>query len=232
MLREFRLRSIRIKQQDKLNSRNLALYKVITNNIQNSDLRSVEKEEILQDILDMMLQIQMEDKPVEVIVGDDYREFCNNIVNEYLMSKPRIYKVLSFLQKYIILMIIISFFMSNQVKSGLGIHGLGIPVDKFIYANAIALFIIPFTRKSNRRSLCTPMNSLLYIRGGNDNSKLLKIWGFTIIGIVSIKLFLKNITGIDMGNYNIQLFSYLPAILALLIMAGSIEIYKRVYDKK
>ncbi len=232
MFREFRLKKIRIEQQDKLNSRNLALYKVITNNIQNSDLRSVEKEEILQDVLDMMLQVQIEDKPVETIVGDDYREFCKSIVDEYLMSKPNIYKVLSFIQKYIILISIISFAMITPAKYGEGIGGIKIPINAFIYANAIVLFIIPFARKARRKSLATPIHSYHFGIIDNERGKVFRIWLFIFIGLMFINTFFSRVIGINLGNYYIYPFRYISVIAGLPLMVASIEIYKRVYDKR
>ena len=59
MLLEWRLKIIRFKQQKKLNGSNLYLYKCITSYIKNSELSETEKEEILQQIMDMILQSQI-----------------------------------------------------------------------------------------------------------------------------------------------------------------------------
>lgn len=237
MFRELKLRKIRINEQEKLNSGSLALYKVITNNIQNSELRNVEKEEILQDILDMMLQVEAKNKPVEAIVGDDYREFCESVVDEYLMSKPRIYRVLNFIQKYIVLIMVISFLMIIPTMLSKGTGDSKIAMSSFIYANAIALFIVPFTKKANRKSLSSSINSYIpnFYTGrvmDNDKDKLLKVWFLICIGVLGINILFNNIIGINLSTHYIYPLRYIAVVAGMIIIAASIEIYKRVYDKK
>jgi DNA-binding ferritin-like protein (Dps family) len=99
MFLESKLKESRFKHQKKLNETNLYLYKSITSYIKNSQLRGFEKEESLQQVMDMMLQAQLEGKPMNLIVGHDYEEFCNSIIEEYSSDKSNIYKGLDYIQK-------------------------------------------------------------------------------------------------------------------------------------
>lgn len=89
MIIEWQLRQIRLKQQKKLNEANLYLFKSITSYIENSNLSTREKEEILQQIMDMMLQSQFENKPVDMVIGQDYKDFCKSVIEEYKRGKSK-----------------------------------------------------------------------------------------------------------------------------------------------
>ena len=60
MVRVLKLRNIRIKEQKKLNENNFCLYKHIIAYIKATNLTIYEKEEILHQIMDMLLEAQYE----------------------------------------------------------------------------------------------------------------------------------------------------------------------------
>ncbi|MHC6179935.1 DUF1048 domain-containing protein [Clostridium sp. JNZ X4-2] len=112
MLSGWRFKKIRLKEQKKLNSTNLYLYKSITVYIQNSNLRTIEKEEILQQIIDMILQAQMENKSADLIIGQNYKEFCKSVIQEYSSGRSAVYTSLDYMQKFFLWTILISAFMT------------------------------------------------------------------------------------------------------------------------
>lgn len=59
--------------------------------MKNSTLSSFEKEEFFQQLLDMMLQSQLENKSIHLFIGEDYKKFCDSIINEYNESKSFIF---------------------------------------------------------------------------------------------------------------------------------------------
>ncbi|WP_454054626.1 DUF1048 domain-containing protein [Clostridium sp. Marseille-Q7071] len=82
-----------MREQKKLNDTNLCLYKHITSYIQIcSNLELDEKEEILQQIMDMILQAQFENKSVDLFIGKDYEVFCDSIVESLIIVEINIIK--------------------------------------------------------------------------------------------------------------------------------------------
>ena len=174
MLAELQLKQIRFKQQKKLNESNLSLYKSITSYIQNSYLRTIEKEEILQQIMDMMLQSQIENKPIKLVVGEDYKEFCRSVIEEYMKSKSKIYWALNYLQKYLIWMVLITLIM-------LLVDGMtSITVNQFLLANMVSLISIPISRKDSQENASTAPIPCSLVRWCNPSARPFSLYRCTI----------------------------------------------------
>lgn len=227
MLAELQLKQIRIKQQKKLNESNLNLYKSITSYIQNSYLRTIEKEEILQQIMDMMLQAQIENKSINLVVGEDYKEFCKSVIEEFRKSKSKIYLALNYLQKYLSWMVLITLLM-------LLVNGMrGITVDQFLLVNMVSLISIPVSRKNNQENASTaplPFYKRIYFKRDLGESA---IW-ILAAGIV-IMLFgyiTEDKLGLGINNYKISFSSGIPYLILIFLIIGAIEIYKRISDMK
>ena len=152
MLIELRLKQIRLKQQKKLNESNLYLYKCITSYIQGSALKGSEKEEILQQVMDMMLQAQIEDKPMDLIIGDDYEEFCKSIIKEYSSDKSKVFKIINNIQTGLVWMILISVFMIMIRRIFNPLYSLGITIDQLIVVSVISFIMIPVIKKSSQEN--------------------------------------------------------------------------------
>jgi DNA-binding ferritin-like protein (Dps family) len=232
MLLEWRFKQIRFKEQKNLNGSNLYLYKSITSYIQNSDLRGIEKEEILQQIVDMMLQAQIEDKPMELILGNDYQEFCKSIIEEYSMDKGKNYRILNYIQKGLLWMIVSS--VSFGIFRGIlnSSFNLGITVDYIIVASLISFIILPATKKnSQENSSLTFWNKRFHtINNGLTNSGAYAfIIMFFIFGL--IRYVLGKILSTEIFTYTITLYSCIPYVIVILLIIGLIEIYKRIYNK-
>lgn len=64
-----------------LNEENDIIYRDIVCYIRVSLISSIEKEEIISDILEMFLRYQCEGKPLDNAIGHDYKAFCDSIID-------------------------------------------------------------------------------------------------------------------------------------------------------
>ena len=235
MLLESRLKKIRIEQQDKLNSKNLYLYKSITIYIKNSNLRRLEKEEILQQIMDMMLQAQNENRPISVIIGDDYEEFCQSIIKEYETNKSKSYRILSYIQRYLSTLFIVSLLMWI-IGGDLSNYFIDfkITVDNFIVANLVSIIIVPASKKGNQKTSSMSSYAPLWeklsitIRGKNLFTPTLIMLAILIFK----QSILKEIVDPKFFTQSISIGVLAALGISIISIASLIEVYKRVYDKE
>lgn len=234
MVRVFKLRNIRIKEQKKLNENNFCLYKHIISYIKATDLTMYEKEEILHQIMDMLLEAQYENRDKSFIVGDDYKRFCKNIINEYMVTKSKVYIVLDYVQRYILWMIIglgldilYNFFLINQ---------LTITLNDIFTWNMVSLFIVFISKSVTREAIVVPISEKSKIKVNinfNKNSKLVNyLVGIFIISLI-LQLVSKHLFNIDPYTYVILLQSnvFIIVLIILLVLIG-ISIYKYQYTKR
>ena len=102
MFVELKLMRIRRREQKKLSAENLTEFKYIKHYISESTLSFYEKEEVLQQILDTMLQAQAENKSIHLFIGNDINGFCDSIIMEYRTSKSFMLKTINFIEQLII----------------------------------------------------------------------------------------------------------------------------------
>lgn len=152
MFINWQLKKKRIKYQKKLNDNNLCLYKSITFYINNSNLRTIEKEEILNQILDMMLQGQMDNRPMSMIIGDDYEEFCKAIIEEYKMSRNMPYNILIYLQQYLFWVVITSsiILVTNILINN---HIIGITLNDLIMSSVYLYLLFLLQERKDKKQL-------------------------------------------------------------------------------
>lgn len=232
MFLEWRLRKIRVKEEKKLTNTNLYLYKSITKYIQNSSLRGIEKEEILHQLLDMMLQAQNENKPINTIIGNDYEEFCQSIIKEYTEGRSTAYRLLSNIQTYLIWLLIISAIMILLRKLLNPLFDLGITIDQFILANIISLIIVPISKKNSQEtSYLTSFYQRFYtMNKGLSKSATYALILSTLI-LVALRYVLTKTLGSEVFNFTITLLASVPYIIITLLIIGGIQIYKRFCEK-
>ena len=234
MVRVFKLRNIRIKEQKKLNENNFCLYKHIISYIKATDLTMYEKEEILHQIMDMLLEAQYENRDKSFIVGDDYKRFCKNIINEYMVTKSKVYIVLDYVQRYILWMtiglglyILYNFFLINQ---------LTITLNDIFTWNMVSSFIVFISKLVTREAIVVPISEKSKIKVNinfNNNSKLVNyLVGIFIISLI-LQLVSKHLFNIDLYTYVILLQSnvFIIVLIILLVLIG-ISIYKYQYTKR
>lgn len=227
MLLEWRLKRIRMREQKKLSEKNLALYKSMTVYIQNSDLNGREKEEVLQQIMDILLQCQVENKPVDMFIGEDYEVFCRSIIKEYDSGKSKIYKALNYLQKYLIWVLLIAVIMAvvNVIFEQID---FSVTLRQFVFASYFALFIVPMSRKARQTNAYTPFLHRIYInRDERIVSLLLAGFLMVVFNFVIGRIFGQEVFLLSFGLYNM-----LPYMAFALILVGAIEVYRRVYDRR
>lgn len=228
MLSAFKLRKIRLKQQKKLSKSNLCLYKNITAyiKISNSSLTSKEKEEALQQIMDMILQAQIEGKSIDLFIGKDYEVFCNSIIDEFNSCKSKSYKIVRFIQTCLIWTILFSVLsiFSNFLENGS--FNLSITVKQLIDAAGMAILIIPIIR-IRRLGTLSFLNFEIEI---NYFTKFVLMFFAFVIKYMA-KYPVEKSFGADIGKYDISLCNNIIYILFVFVILGLMEGYKRKHDK-
>ncbi|MFA6941140.1 MAG: hypothetical protein WCQ54_09195, partial [Clostridiaceae bacterium] len=189
--------------------------------------RTIEKEEILQQVMDMMLQAQIENKSMNLVVGEDYKEFCKSIIEEYREGKSKFYWFLNYLQKYLIWMVLITLFM--VLVNGMS----GITVNQFLLVNMITLISIPVSKKDSQENASTaplPLYKRIYFRRDLTKSA---IW-ILIAGIVMMlfSYIIEDKLGLSFTNYKISFSAGITYPVIIFLIIGAIEIYKRIADMK
>lgn len=233
MVRVLKLRNIRIKEQKKLNENNFCLYKHIIAYIKATNLTIYEKEEILNQIMDMLLEAQYENRDKSFIVGDDYKKFCKSIIDEYMLTKSKVYIVLDYVQRYVLWMII-----------GLGLEGfynlflinqLTITLNDIFTWNMISLFIVFISKSVTREAIVVPISekSKIKININFNNSKLAScLLGIFILSLI-LQLVSRHLFNIDPYTYVILLKSNIFIIISIiLLVVVGISIYKYQYVKR
>ena len=224
MLLELSLKKIRSQEKKKLNKTNFYLYEGITSYIQNSNLRGIEKEEILQDIIDMILQAQTEKKPINLIIGNDYEEFCKSIIEEYTRSKSKIYRVINYIQAYLfwVCLILLAMVAFNLITSGFSFE-IGLILDQIIVANLISL-IIPALKKNRRKIISiTPWHQRYSIM-----TKGIVAFGILLIFWRRFIYQLYSDPGVFRRDISFTIIIMYLAIMFIPIIGA--EVYKRKYD--
>lgn len=224
---------IRIKEQKKLNENNFCLYKHIIAYIKATNLTIYEKEEILHQIMDMLLEAQYENRDKSFIVGDDYKKFCKSIIDEYMLTKSKVYIVLDYVQRYVLWMII-----------GLGLEGfynlflinqLTITLNDIFTWNMISLFIVFISKSVTREAIVVPISekSKIKININFNNSKLAScLLGIFILSLI-LQLVSRHLFNIDPYTYVILLKSNIFIIISIiLLVVVGISIYKYQYVKR
>lgn len=233
MVRVLKLRNIRIKEQKKLNENNFCLYKHIIAYIKATNLTIYEKEEILHQIMDMLLEAQYENRDKSFIVGDDYKKFCKSIIDEYMLTKSKVYIVLDYVQRYVLWMII-----------GLGLEGfynlflinqLTITLNDIFTWNMISLFIVFISKSVTREAIVVPISekSKIKININFNNSKLAScLLGIFILSLI-LQLVSRHLFNINPYTYVILLKSNVFIIISIiLLVVVGISIYKYQYVKR
>lgn len=225
MLDALRLKKIRYKEQKKFNQSNLMIYKEITQYIKNSFLSSNEREEILQQIMDMMLQAQIENKAVKQIIGNDYEVFCDSIIVEYSNDKSDTFKSLNYIEVYFIwasLMIVILVIGSAIIRFK---TIFVLPASSLIMVNAMALYTVLF-RNAKRRAKYIPifgnMKFKSYSYTGSNSARILIYFAAWLVPLILLGPII---------DYVLDFSQIVSIVVGSLIIIGGIELYKGNYKR-
>jgi DNA-binding ferritin-like protein (Dps family) len=71
----------------KLNEKNKELFTDIVCYFRVSSVEEKEREDIISDVLDMFLRYQEEGKPIEDAIGNNYKMFCDSIIESMSHKK-------------------------------------------------------------------------------------------------------------------------------------------------
>ena len=209
MLYWIKLRRIRIREQKNLDKGNLKMFKKIIEYISNSNLKYLEKEEALHQIMDILLESQAEHKSADVII-EDYEVFCKSIVKEYTKDKGIIYTGLHYFQRSVASML----FMLVPIVIFLKIFNpnmnTGINTYLFTFTLGYAFILMPFTH-NNKQKMWASVIYLIVMLWTNSFFAMSQ-WGT----IIDKKL-------INSTNF---------VLLGLLLIVVIIEIYKRLCDRR
>lgn len=236
MLEALKLRNIRLKEQKNFNENNLCLYEHITNYIKATNLTSYEKEEILHQIMDMLLQAQYEDRDKSFVVGDDYKDFCKNIVNEYTHSKSKLYIFLDYLQRYIFWLglIIFAHLLNNKFSIN---NTLSLSLNQLLLSNIIAINLTFISKLITRESVLVPISGKSKLSSKfkyNINQSVgLNLFCGVFLATLIFQLILDKVFNIDPYRYFINLNDVILIIIpiVLLVLLG-IAVYKKNYNLK
>lgn len=237
MFEILKLRKLRLREQKKFNDNNLCLYDNITNYITATNLTSYEKEEILHQIMDMLLQAQYENRDKSFVVGDDYKEFCKNIITEYTNSKSKLYIVLDYVQRYlgwltfgIIFTVLYNFLSTNPAFT--------ISISQLLTCNMISLLLTFIAKVITRESILVPIsgNSKLgsKIKYNANNSVGLNFCVAIFIISFLFNMILDKVFNIHPYTHFISLSNpvILIVILIVFIILLAIAVYKKQYNLK
>ena len=234
MIRVLKFMNMRIKEQKKLNENNLFLYKYITTYIKATDLTMYEKEEILHQIMDMLLEAQYENRDKSFIVGDNYKEFCKSIIDEYMVTKSKLYIFLDYFQRYILWMTI--GLGLDALYNLFSVNQLSITLNDIFTCNMISLFIVFISKSVSREAIVVPISEKSKIKVNinfNNNSREMSyLLGIFILSVV-LQLASKYLFNIDPYNYVILLQSNVFIIIfSILLVLIAVSIYKYQYCKR
>ena len=184
--------------------------------------------------MDMLLEAQYENRDKSFIVGDDYKKFCKNIIDEYMVTKSKVYIVLDYVQRYILWMTIglgldalYNLFLINQ---------LTITLNDIFTCNMISLFIVFISKSVTREAIVVPISEKSRIKVNvnfNNNSKLVScLLGIFILTLI-LQLTLRHLFNINPYTYVILLQGNVFIIISIisLVLIG-ISIYKYQYAKR
>lgn len=235
MLEALKLRKIRLREQKSLNENNLCLFKHITSYMQGTSLTSYEREEVLQQIIDMLLQAQIENRDKAFIVGNDYKEFCENIIKEYSDSKSKLYLILNSLGRYLIwllasitMFIVVNIFNTNE--------GFSISASQLLFSNYIAIFVAFISETIKKQAINIPIHHkvkfTVNINKDIDKKSSLVLWAVILLVSLLIQTISKESFGIILESYFLgsSIIGGLVLILVTLILC--IELYKLSYNKR
>lgn len=227
MLDSIVLKKIRLFEQKKLNKSNSELFKNIIKYLQNRFLSSYEKEEILHQILDIILQSQINDKKADILIGYNYEDFCDAIIEEYNSCKSTAYKILTYVKKYLLYFM---FALGITYISIVLIHQdykVYIPAFTIVFFNAFAInfaLLVNVKKHISYRSIFGKYKIRICEYKGNESVRQLIYFFALILPIFVIVPFIVD----DTLNIN----NILTFFICSFIFMGIIDFYKVNSSKK
>ncbi|WP_055666787.1 hypothetical protein [Desnuesiella massiliensis] len=226
MFDNYELKRIRLREKEKLDSKNKVLFQCITEYINCCDITKSDKEEILHEILDSLLQCEQKNKDVEIFIGQDYKKFCDAIVDEYSSSTTRLYIAVNFIEKYFIQLFIICtiMFLAQGFQGG----QFSIDLKDFYLANIIVLFIRPLSTTFKKKNIEVPLLYRITMLPNSLSTE--KKWYKTLFIFVIIFTAIALLAGREILNKPLYFSNLWPILLIFSIIICCIHFYK-YYNK-
>lgn len=168
----------------KLSAENSKIFTDIVCYLRTSSLDEFQAEESIQDILDMLFSAQQRGEPISNVIGPDYKQFCDNIIENSLKQKFSILSILSILELLLISATIIflcdvtlnvipvaikskSFITDYIVTSGLVLRTIVALVIAYVIVEFIGRnsFKLSEKSKSHKFVICTLLGLLIVLPG-------------------------------------------------------------------
>ena len=181
-----------------------------------------------------MLQVQIEDKPMTLIIGNDYEKFRKSIIEEYSSDKNESYRMMNYIQKSLLFMILLLSFFSILRKIVTPSINLGVTVDYLITTIAISFIMIPAIKKSNQEKSSSQIYwyQRFYTMNREMSKSYVVSFFLAILTVGLIRFILLKILGTKIFSYTITLYSSIPYVVLILLIIVAMEGYKRIYNKR
>lgn len=153
------LRNENLRFSENLTDRNNKIFTDIVIYLRVSNLNEESQEEIISDILRMFLDCQENDKPIENMIGQDYKQFTDNIIlamnpKVSIMNKVKEYSKIAIMGFCILLTIDFIFeYLPKMIKEGFNLN-YQYPIElgtiiKYIIIMIVACAIFDYIGKNS-----------------------------------------------------------------------------------
>ena len=180
-----------------------------------------------------MLFRSIEEKPMTLIIGNDYEKFCESIIEEYSSDKNESYKMMNYIQKSLLFTIILLSLFSILKKIIHPSINLGITVDSLITTIAISFIMLPVLKKRNQEKSSSKVywyQELFAMSSDLSKSYILRFF-IAICTVGATRLILLKILGTRIFSYTITLYSFIQDAALILVIIAVLESSKRMYNK-
>lgn len=213
-----------IKDKIKFNRQNMAKiaekYDEVLSNIViyiRVALNEKDAEEVINDILEILLGAQHRGEDLETVMGDDYKVFCDEIINSY-KNENKLYFLSNFKEIALITLAMLPFFIALNCISKIG--GFGISMQNLWNAN-YKIGVIPIL--GNLIAIPVVYSILAYIAKNPDKRHKKDLMFFFSLHIIYIGFLvfvgyqLRNIVLLIIPNYFICLIISIVLLIGYLI---------------
>jgi DNA-binding ferritin-like protein (Dps family) len=226
MFFEMRLMLLRKRQQDNLRKKNREAFDTIRLYMDTSSLVFFEREEVLQQILDTMLQAQSEGKDINLFLGRDHKEFCDAIIREYSTAKSFVLRIISRIEElivYTMLGILLSMLLNRSPVFEINI---------IISLTGFLLILNPMSRKSRQEKIYPEKK--YSIRKKVPSRGIISFILFMAYGVIVGKIFsyIEKKQEVNILGAQISIFSVRHLLIFGILFVALSEIYKSICNKQ
>lgn len=177
----------------------------------------------MNEVVDLLLAAQADDKPVERVIGNDMEKFCEGIVESN--RKPVAYRTIMYLVIYVFMAIVVGvvylFAVGIDVASGMGVYSaLFVKTDIFSFFSSLFITVTVM-------SLFDVIVRLFAMKIKGLQQK----WYKLIYGIVLIATVVGNIVLVVGTDLELKIPRFYILVFCLVYAVG-VSLFSRFYKKK